>query len=339
MAVSSKRFHRNQFQGVFRRSGLAAALASTALLGLGGRAQAEQFTMFDITFTATAQNTHDAHFDVKPPMYMFTQPDNWTSPIDYTKGMVYIELESIEKPSAEPTQIDICFLTSKGYGCRNTMNYTAPGRYTTARPVMTGFYGFNRIDWTKKIPLVQFVTKDANNVNGGRDKAKFLPHKSRLAITFVSPGGTYTPPPGWSAAPATDAGAPAADAGAPDPSGPADAAAPMTDAGVSGSGGASGSGSGGASGASGGSSGGGSASGGASGGGATGGSSGTGTGGSSAGSGSGGRKPDPEPVEPEVPAAKGPCAYGDGRISPAGALTAAFALGLVGLASRRRKRN
>jgi hypothetical protein len=185
----------------------------TAMLMAPALARADQFTMFDFTYEARRDNTHDAHYDVRAPMYTLTQPDNWTSPIDYTKGTVYIEQDVLTKPSEEETQVDICFLTARGYGCRNTEHYFKTGRVTTIRAV-TRFNDFASIDWTKRIPLVQLIVKDKDNRNGGVPPEKFMPTKMRIAMTFVSAGGTYTVPAGFAPNPNLDGGAgPAADAG------------------------------------------------------------------------------------------------------------------------------
>lgn len=221
-----------------RRSPVALATALTSLLA-PAIARADQFTMFDFTYEATRTNTRDAHYDVRPPMHMLTQPDNWTAPIDYTKGTVYIEQDVLTKPSMEETQVDICFLTAKGYGCRNTEHYFNTGRNTTVRAV-TRFNDFDKIDWTKRIPLVQLIVKDKDNRNGGVPVEKFMPTKMRIAMTFVSAGATYTPPPGFPP-PAGDGGAtptPTTDASPTTPDGPAaadgataprDASSPVTD--------------------------------------------------------------------------------------------------------------
>jgi hypothetical protein len=193
-------------------------------------ARAEQFTMFDFTYEARRDNTHDAHYDVKPPQYTLTQPDNWTAPIDYTKGTVYIEQDVLTKPSEEETQVDICFLTAKGYGCRNTEHYFTTGRHLTIRAV-TRFNDFDKIDWTRKIPLVQLIVKDKDNRNGGVPPEKFMPTKMRIAMTFVSEGGSYTPPAGFAPLPAADGGTAPADAAPakPDAEAPADAPAAAKD--------------------------------------------------------------------------------------------------------------
>ncbi len=202
----------------FRGSALAVVSAALAL-GAPARAGAEQFTFFNFEYEATLQNTNDAHYDVRPSAQVpFTQPDSWRAPIDYTQGTVYIEQDVLTKPSQLDTQVDICFINGARYGCRSTEFYKTTGRVTTMRPA-SSFYQFNQINWDGKTNLVQLIVKDRANNNGGNPKSSFMPTRMRIAMTFVSQGGTYTPPPGFSDSPATDGGpAPTAtpDAGADD---------------------------------------------------------------------------------------------------------------------------
>jgi hypothetical protein len=187
-------------------------------------ARAEQFTFFNFEYEATVQNTEDAHYNVRPPAYMFTQPNSWKAPIDYTQGTVYIEQDVLTKPSMLDTQVDICFISTGGrYGCRSTEFYKTTGRVTTRRAA-NSFYQFAQIDFTRPITHVQLIVKDRANTNGGNPKSSFMPTRMRIAMTFVSAGAEYTPPPGFAAAAATDGGAAPGDAGV------ADAAAAPADA-------------------------------------------------------------------------------------------------------------
>jgi hypothetical protein len=217
----------------FRR--VVAVAGGIVALGSSASGRAEQFTFFNFEYEATTQNTQDAHYNARPPQHVFTQPDSWRAPIDYTQGTVYIEQDVLAKPSNLDTQVDICFISTGGYGCRSTEFYKTTGRVTTVRPA-NSFYQFNQINWNTKINLVQLIVKDRNNTNGGNPKSAFMPTRMRIAMTFVSKGDTYRPPPGFAAI-AGDGGAttdaPAADAGGTDL--PPDAAPPppppRTDAG------------------------------------------------------------------------------------------------------------
>jgi hypothetical protein len=188
-------------------------------------ARAEQFTFFDFEYEATVQNTQDAHYNVRPPQYTFTQPNSWRAPIDYTQGTVHIEQEVLTKPSQLDTQVDICFISTGGrYGCRSTEFYKTTGRVSTRRAA-NSFYQFAQIDFTRPITHVQLIVKDRANTNGGNPKSSFMPTRMRIAMTFVSAGGTYTPPPGFAAVATADGGA------APDASPVADAStSPAADA-------------------------------------------------------------------------------------------------------------
>ena len=205
---------------------VAVAAAALVVAAAPDLARAEPFTFFNIEYEATTQNTSDAHFDVRSPQYMLTQPNNWRAPIDYTQGTVYIEQDVLTKPSQLDTQVDICFISTGGYGCRSTVFYKTTGRVTTMRPA-NSFYQFNQINWNTRINLVQLIVKDRNNTNGGNPRASFMPTRMRIAMTFVPMGDTYALPPGFAPAGGGDGGA-TVDAGASDaaPSPPADAAAP-----------------------------------------------------------------------------------------------------------------
>jgi hypothetical protein len=327
-------FCSNRYRGIV-------AGAIVAVAGLAApSARADQFTFFDFTYEATTANTHDAHYDVRTGL---TQPSSWKTPIDYTAGTIYIEQEVLTKPSMEPTQVDVCFLTG-GYGCLNTKLYTTTGRNTTVAPTKE-FWQFGSINWGGKIPLVQLIVKDKNNANGGRPVTSFMPTKMRIALTAVAAGSTYVPPQGFSAAPAADAGAGAGgtDAAVDGDSGGEGGA--TGSAGAAGTGGMRGTGSGGAEG-------GGAGGAGGSGGAANGGASGAGTGGAqTGGAGSGGSNGNagatggasgssggssgsgaPSPTTGGAATAAG-CSYGG---SGGRAPWAALALALTALLKRRR---
>ncbi len=329
MSFSSKRF-------------VVVAGGTLALVAAAPSARAEQFTFFDFTYEATTANTHDAHYDVRTGL---TQPNSWKTPIDYTAGTIYIEQEVMTKPSKEPTQVDVCFLTG-GYGCLNTKLYTDTGRNTTTAPVKD-FWQFGNINWNSKIPLVQLIVKDKNNANGGRPVTSFMPTKMRIAVTVVSAGATYVPPMGFASAAPADAGA--ADAGA----GEGDAGGTTGTGGTpGGSGGAAGSGAGegtggapastgGTSGSTGGSAGASTGTGGVGTGSGTGGSSsdnGDKTGGSSGGSSSGtGGSSGSSSGAGESPAVSAACSYGGTQPGGSAGVLAALALLVGALVTRRRR--
>jgi MYXO-CTERM domain-containing protein len=254
--------------------GLAAFLGAVGAMALAAPSRAEQIVLFDITYTHDASN--DAHHGISGAA--LNQPNNWTSPIDYTQGTIHFYQEVMSKPSNKDTIIDFCLISARDYGCIETFIYKTTGLHETVRS-MAGkdVDKRNVIDFTQKMRSIQMVLKTPapTYINGGSPKSDFLPSKMRFVATLVSPGGTYTKPmptPGFAPG---DGGAPAA----------SDAGAPVMDAAM-GTGGVAGAGTGGSSSGSGGSSGGGT--GGSAGSDGSGGSGGGGTGGSSGGSSTGG---------------------------------------------------
>src|SRR5262245_22881286 len=88
---------------------------------------AEQFVLFDVTFTFTKEDADNAkpsksHYYVRDKMLNPDRPKDWTSPVDYRNGTIHIRTEVIEKPDGgEPTTWSICYIPNKGqkngYGC------------------------------------------------------------------------------------------------------------------------------------------------------------------------------------------------------------------------------
>jgi MYXO-CTERM domain-containing protein len=167
------------------------------------------------------------------------QPDNWTSPIDYSNGTIHFYQEVEIKPSKLVTIIDFCFISGGGYGCIETLPYTDTGVHETMRSMAPGgdWYQRNQINFKTKLSSIQMVLKDpATYTNGCPNKADCLPSKMRFVATIVSPGGTYqrpTPSPGVDPGPGggtADGGAPpvTADAAVTPPAADADVTPPVT---------------------------------------------------------------------------------------------------------------
>src|SRR5258705_4364767 len=92
--------------------------------------QAEQFVLFDVTFTYTkadadTSSPNKSHYYVKDPKLNPDRPRDWTSPVDYRNGTVHIRAEVMEKPArGENTTWTLCYIPNKGqgngYGCTGT---------------------------------------------------------------------------------------------------------------------------------------------------------------------------------------------------------------------------
>ncbi|HEY0710396.1 MAG TPA: hypothetical protein VGG33_26545 [Polyangia bacterium] len=329
---------------------LSASLLAGTLATTAAEARAEQFVLFDVTFSFTKQQADTStpsksHYYVRSAMLNQMRPANWVSPVDYRNGTVHIRTEVLEKPEGGAVNTwTLCYIPNKGigagYGCTGTGNFKEKGVYDKDES-MTSWWQNTAIDWTQGIRQMDLVFKDGSGGSGFAhlrpDPEKYFPTKLRITMIQVSAGSKYDPSLVPNLAP-SDGGAPA----------------PATDAGASdarGTGGATGTGTGGSSGGGGGDGAGGTSpttptgSGGtpaSSAGGttgtpnATGGGSGAGTGGTS-GSGSGGSTGRPSTSSPAGGGVSGGCSLATTN----GQSATGLGLGLLGLlfaiAGRRRR--
>ena len=74
--------------------------------------RAEQFVLFDVTFTYTKEDAENSkpsksHYYVKGDLINPDRPKDWMHPVDYRNGTVHIRTEVIEKPAGgEPSRPD-----------------------------------------------------------------------------------------------------------------------------------------------------------------------------------------------------------------------------------------
>lgn len=196
-----------------------------ALLLVASVAWADQVVVTDVTYTHSATTTSDSHYRVDP---LPGTPDDWTSPVDYTKGTAVVRLEVFTKPTDTQTRFQICFEATPSYACTDQAPaYTTTGVYTWTTK-FTSFYQYSLVDWSQGTRRIALILKDTHNVkpapeNVGPDaSALYMPTDLRVTVTLVSENGTYVFDAGAPDAGVPDAGPP--DAGAPD-AGPADAGA------------------------------------------------------------------------------------------------------------------
>src|ERR1700748_903058 len=84
--------------GLLRFAGLAALLLGPST------SQAEQFVLFDASFTFTKEDADNSkpspsHYYVRDKLMNAERPKDWTSPVDYRNGTAHIRLEVLEKPA------------------------------------------------------------------------------------------------------------------------------------------------------------------------------------------------------------------------------------------------
>ena len=89
-------------------------LAGMALLLAPPRGHAQQFVLFDVTFTFTKEDADTSkpsksHYYVRGEMLNPDRPKDWTKPVDYRNGTIHIRAEVIEKPAGgAPTTWTLC---------------------------------------------------------------------------------------------------------------------------------------------------------------------------------------------------------------------------------------
>lgn len=167
---------------------------------------ADQFVLFDTTFTFTKEDADNAkpsksHYYVKSDKLNAARPKDWTAPVDYRNGTAHVRLEVLDKPAGgEATTWSVCYIPYKGqnhgYGAFNTDVYKEKGVYERDIP-MTKFWQNNDILWNEGIKEMHLVIKD-NSGGGGHahkraDHEKFFPTKVRMTVVQVSAGSTYDP--------------------------------------------------------------------------------------------------------------------------------------------------
>src|ERR1041385_128539 len=167
---------------------------------------AEQFVLFDVTFTFTKEDADNSkpsksHYDVKGDRLNPSRPRDWTAPVDYRNGTVHIRAEVLEKPpGGEPTTWTICYIPNRGqgngYGCTGTDLYREKGVYEKDVS-MKSFWENNAIIWTEGIKQMDLVMKDGSGGSGHvhkrSDPEKFFPTKMRITVVQVSAGSKYEP--------------------------------------------------------------------------------------------------------------------------------------------------
>jgi hypothetical protein len=185
---------------------LAAAFALAVPLAIAPKAAAEQFVLFDETFTYSKHDADNSkpdksHYYVRDDRLNPDRPKDWTAPVDYRNGSVHIRLEVLEKPPGDaPTIWSLCYGPyvgrKNGYGCTSTGLYSTTGVYE--RDVkMTSFWENESIVWSEGIKRISLVIKDDSPKKGHAhrraDHEKFFPTTVRIMMVQVSAGDTYDP--------------------------------------------------------------------------------------------------------------------------------------------------
>jgi hypothetical protein len=181
--------------------GFSRALVLLILCAVPSVGRAEQFVLFDVTFTYTKQDADNSkpsksHYYVKGDRLNKDRPRDWTAPVDYRNGTVHIRAEVLEKPpGGAPTTWTICYIPNKGkgngYGCTGTDIYREKGVYEKDVS-MKKFWENDSIIWSEGIKQMDLVIKDDSGGRGHahkrKDSEKFFPTRMRITVIQVSAG-------------------------------------------------------------------------------------------------------------------------------------------------------
>ena len=190
-------------------------MTQTRLLALAGLSallmsplaiHADQFVLFDVTFTYTKMDAdtstpNKSHYYVRGAALNPDRPRDWTTPVDYRNGTVHIRAEVIEKPAgSEETTWTLCYIPNRGqgngYGCTGTGIYREKGVYEQDVS-MTSWWENKSIVWSEGIKQMDLVIKDGSGGSGHAhrrpDPEKFFPTRMRITMVQVSAGATYDP--------------------------------------------------------------------------------------------------------------------------------------------------
>ncbi len=177
---------------------------SLALVVRAPLACAEQFVLFDETFTFTHEDAvnskpSQSHYYVREDRLNPQRPRDWTAPVDYRHGTVHVRLEVLDKPAGgQPTSWSVCYIPYKGqnhgYGCIGTGPYAQAGVLEKDLD-MTTFWQNDDIVWSQGIKEMHLVLKDDKNLHAHKrpDPERFFPTKVRMTLIQVSKGTAYDP--------------------------------------------------------------------------------------------------------------------------------------------------
>ncbi|MCM8537706.1 MAG: hypothetical protein NE334_17325 [Lentisphaeraceae bacterium] len=174
------------------------------LTGLCLNSSAEQFTLFDQTFTYEKKDAipTKSHLKLMAAELNKQTPKNWSSPLNYADGKVFIRFEVLEKPEGNtPTHWSLCYIANKGqngsgYACASSPKYTKPGVYEITRD-MKRLWQKDKVVWTEGLKAFTLVIKGPkiegkpagkSHAHLQPDLDKFFPTKIRVTMVQLSKG-------------------------------------------------------------------------------------------------------------------------------------------------------
>ncbi len=147
----------------------------------------------------------EAHHGIPAPEPLPGANGDWTQPVNYAQGTIYLRVEVRSQPQPQSMRLQICWWQSGRETCTRAGRITGqPGAVTTWSQSVPRLWSANDVpvDWTK--PRSNgIVIKDAQGHMvsdygdwnwGGHDPAAWFPLDIRFTAVVVEPGGTFS---GW----------------------------------------------------------------------------------------------------------------------------------------------
>ncbi len=137
-----------------------------------------------------------------PPQH---SPENWTSPIDYTAGDIYVWVELKKQATDTPFKHQICLFQGKHHACTGLHLFTSIDIGKT-QSALKKIWNADKHKWNEPISRIMLVTKDkdgkpvsekqqfAGKWTGAPDFSLYYPYTIHCVITLVPPGAQYQEP-------------------------------------------------------------------------------------------------------------------------------------------------
>ena len=171
-------------------------------------ADAQQFTWFNQTMTHGPTKEYAQATTTAPP--------DWTSPVNYAGGRVFVRLDILTKPSALPTAAQICIWRSSftEETCSSSKTFTAPGVQWIDYGVPNSWWKKDGSwSWTTPFSPTRIMLKDAASGKlllsqncglscyTGTDLASHVPITMHAEAIVVAAGSSLAPPTNWAGCP------------------------------------------------------------------------------------------------------------------------------------------
>jgi len=147
------------------------------------------------------------HHGIPSPEPLPQANGDWTQPINYAQGTIYLRAEVHHQPQPQSMRLQICWSQPGRETCTRAGRIVGqPGAVTTWSQPVARLWSLNGgnsgVDWTQPRNNAIFVRDAANHIIsdygdwnwGGHDPNQWFPLDVRFTAVVVEPGGVFS---GW----------------------------------------------------------------------------------------------------------------------------------------------